>query len=1087
MNKHKNRIAAAFLSCAMAVTNICSAATAYGAGKPAAEWQQSATYKGSNLNAQNYSKWSKPVRSYLVSCGCDSLMRIQYAESMDGILAEYYDKSYKFKSSKLIPKELPVFGGFYETDQNYYILTGQKNINQLPDMEVYRITKYDKDWKRIGSAGIKNCNTKNPFDAASARMDVYKNYLLIRTGRVMYSGHQANITFQLDMNTMKITDSYVGESNLSAGYVSHSFNQFIKVEDGHIVAVDHGDAFPRSIVLTKYNTDLSNGRFSGRCSSADILKFAGTMMSGNATGGSAGGFEISGSSYLVAGNSVVQDNRSLSRKTRNVFVAAADKKNISQVTVSWLTDYDEGEETTSTPHMVKISEDKYMVLWTVSDNVYYTTVDGKGKQTGRTYEMSGTLSDCVPVISDGRLVWYTWEDENIVFYEITVSDLSKNRSRAIRNGTKPDSATGGSPDTTGTVPAGRPDTSRPVTTVPAPSAPAGSGPDTSRPAATVPDTKKEYTVTFNANGGIVDGYRFLDVTTINQKLSDLPVAYRSGYSFEGWFTDADGGTKVSASVRYTKNQVLYAHWKNDSVTAEYKITFDANGGTVNGSTVQYTSGNKLKELPEAVRDGYEFQYWYTSEGVRMTESDPFEKDTVLYARWKKQDAGPEYSDFHVAKLTDTEAVIQVTIPSSYVKYWAYAYGPSAEQLRQSPVIAPGRIMDTFTIKLSGLMPDTKYYYYMYYISDTKKHVSDMRVITTKQHTGKEYTVTFHANGGTIEGPAVLTTVNQKLPSLPSAYRKGYTFPGWYNLANSRVPADTSRIFDEDETLYAYWIPDSSDHLETDPDSGGADRETDPTADPGTAGKPDTGTVPDAGMSGKPDADSGSGSGTGTAGKPDTGKGTDSDTGTAGKPDTGTAGKPDTGKGTGSGTGTAGKPDTGTGSGSGTGTAGKPGTGTNGKPDTGTDAEPDTGTDNGPDTDTDMDTDTDFNVNPDTGSYMESDFNTETESDSDSDAGINVSIKKVKIQSVKSPSGGKLKIKWKRSNNSDGYQISCSRSKSFPAKKTTVRKAKAASQPVVFSGLSKGKIYYVRIRAYQKADGKIYYGNWSKVKKVRIKK
>lgn len=105
MNKHKNRIAAAFLSCAMAVTNICSAATAYGAGKPAAEWQQSATYKGSNLNAQNYSKWSKPVRSYLVSCGSDSLMRIQYAESMDGILAEYYDKSYKFKSSKIIPKE----------------------------------------------------------------------------------------------------------------------------------------------------------------------------------------------------------------------------------------------------------------------------------------------------------------------------------------------------------------------------------------------------------------------------------------------------------------------------------------------------------------------------------------------------------------------------------------------------------------------------------------------------------------------------------------------------------------------------------------------------------------------------------------------------------------------------------------------------------------------------------------------------------------------------------------------------------------------------------------------------------------------
>lgn len=129
-------------------------------------------------------------------------------------------------------------------------------------------------------------------------MDAYKNYLLIRTGRVMYDGHQSNITFQLDMDTMKITDSYTDATNITAGYVTHSFNQFIKVENGHIIAVDHGDCYPRSIVLTKYNSDLSSGRFSGRCTSADVLKFAGTIMSGNATGGSAGGFEISDSSYF---------------------------------------------------------------------------------------------------------------------------------------------------------------------------------------------------------------------------------------------------------------------------------------------------------------------------------------------------------------------------------------------------------------------------------------------------------------------------------------------------------------------------------------------------------------------------------------------------------------------------------------------------------------------------------------------------------------------------------------------------------------------------------------------------------------------
>lgn len=148
MNKRiRQKLTGALLASAMAVTVLYPAGTAY-AAETAAEWQQSTTYKGNNLNAQNYTKWSKPLRSYLAACG-SRWMRVQYAESMDGILVEYYDDSYQFESSKLIPQELPIFGGFYETDQNYFILTGQKNINQSPDAEVYRITKYDKNWNRI--------------------------------------------------------------------------------------------------------------------------------------------------------------------------------------------------------------------------------------------------------------------------------------------------------------------------------------------------------------------------------------------------------------------------------------------------------------------------------------------------------------------------------------------------------------------------------------------------------------------------------------------------------------------------------------------------------------------------------------------------------------------------------------------------------------------------------------------------------------------------------------------------------------------------------------------------------------------------
>ena len=981
-------LACGLLASAMAVTTLCPSMTAYAAETSAAEWQQSATYKGTNLNAQDYSKWSQPVRSYLVSCDENRLMRVQYAESMDGILIEYYGKSYQFEASKVIPQELPVFGGFYESDQYYFILTGQKNLNKSSTAEVYRITKYDKDWNRMGSAGLSNCNTKNPFDASSARMDAYKNYLLIRTGRTMYDGHQSNITFQLDMNAMKITDFYAEASNITAGYVSHSFNQFIKVEDGCIIAVDHGDAYPRSIVLTKYNSDLSSGRFSGRCSSADILKFAGTVMNGNSTGGSAGGFEISGSSYLVAGNSVVQDSRSLSRKTRNVFVAAADKNNINQVTVNWLTDYSEGEATASTPHMVKTGGDSYAVLWSRNGAVYYTAVDGQGKQTGRIYEMQGKLSDCVPVVSNGKLVWYTWENENIVFYEIDIRNLSETKSKAIRNGKKPDSGTENKQeDTTGSGTAATPGTTPPAgsSTQVTP----GTSPSWGNKNENKADTsKKEYTVTFHANGGSMGGYRFMDIQTTGQKLSHFPNPYRNGYTFEGWYTKADGGTKASLSTKYDADQTLYAHWKDNGIKEsntekkEYKITFNPEGGTVTGSPDRYTAGNRLEDLPKASKDGYEFICWRTWEGKIVTTSNTFLQDTEVYAQWRKLKTSPENSG---------------------------------------------------------------------------------------SKTRNEYTVTFHANGGIIDGPSSITTVNQKLPSIPTASREGYTFIGWYNLDLSRIPADTSWTFYMDFDLYAYWLPDNSSAA--DPVKTGTDSktitmpDTVENASPVTGSDAKTGT----GSGAKTDTDKKIGIGinikpdSGTDTKTSTGQNTKTDTGTGSKTDIGTDKIPDSRTGTKTGTETDAEPDSGTGIKTGTDT--KPYTDVN--TDTGADTKPDSGTGSTPGTG--------LNLKPD------------DEGTAGQDISADTSVKKAKLKSAKSPAAGKLKVKWKLSGASSGFQISCSRRRSFPVKKTVLKKTKAANRSITISRLSKGKNYYVKVRAYKKVNGRIYYGKWSNVRKVKIRK
>ena len=66
-------------------------------------------------------------------------------------------------------------------------------------------------------------------------------------------------------------------------------------------------------------------------------------------------------------------------------------------------------------------------------------------------------------------------------------------------------------------------------------------------------------VTFNPNGGWVD-QRSKKVYK-NFKIGKLPVPFRWGYTFKGWYTARTKGKKVSTATKISRNQTLYAHWK----------------------------------------------------------------------------------------------------------------------------------------------------------------------------------------------------------------------------------------------------------------------------------------------------------------------------------------------------------------------------------------------------------------------------------------------------------------------------------------------------------------------------------------------
>ena len=373
-----------------------------------------------------YYRWADTTKSYLTDIGNGNMMRVQ-ADGSD-IYVEYYDSQYNITGSRQINPELPVFGGFYNGRDAYYIVTGQENPDESDDVECYRITKYDKSWNRIGSVGLDNCNTYVPFDAGSLRMTESDGYLLIRTCHTMYQSsdgyhHQANVTIQVDVNKMQITDSFTDIMNVGYGYVSHSFNQFIRTDGNKIVAVDHGDAYPRSVVLVEYQTDFTTGQFisnmgwQDHCKATDLLKIAGGI-GNNTTYVNVGGFEVTDSAYLVAATSIDQENDG---DYYNACILGKSKKD-GHTFINWLTDIKEGYAATN-PYMVKINDNKYFVMWSYGNDttgtIDYTYIDAEGNQISPIYSMNGEISDCEPIYINGSVVWYTSDNKgNVTFYGV---------------------------------------------------------------------------------------------------------------------------------------------------------------------------------------------------------------------------------------------------------------------------------------------------------------------------------------------------------------------------------------------------------------------------------------------------------------------------------------------------------------------------------------------------------------------------------------------------------------------------------------------------------------------------------------------
>ena len=90
-----------------------------------------------------------------------------------------------------------------------------------------------------------------------------------------------------------------------------------------------------------------------------------------------------------------------------------------------------------------------------------------------------------------------------------------------------------------------------------------------------------------------------------------------------------------------------------------------------------------------------------------------------------------------------------------------------------------------------------------------------------------------------------------------------------------------------------------------------------------------------------------------------------------------------------------------------------------------------------------------------------------------------------MSTAKNVTGRKIYAKWTKNTKASGYQVQYSRSKSFSSGNRTYTRTGNSAVSTTMSGLSKGRTYYVRVRAYRTVGGIKYYSAWSSAKSVKV--
>lgn len=333
-----------------------------------------------------------------------------------------------------------------------------------------------------------------------------------------------------------------------------------------------------------------------------------------------------------------------------------------------------------------------------------------------------------------------------------------------------------------------------------------------------------YSITYDIDGATWKNYTpnssYNVLNAANSYIPEGENLEKVGYTFEGWYKDANYKEEFTSFVGLFEAITLYAKW----TPILYNITYELAGGNWKDSysenqkyTVEDASDTILPDSTWISRDGFVFEGWYDNEkysGTAITNLAGRTGDLIFYARWRDVNQVATVQFSHAAGGVDASTNITLTCATENATiYYSYegkefnkdSWQNNAWHMYQSDAATSEGI----TIFANGSTNPVTIYAIA--VCDGMENSA----VATIEYTLNVYTLNFDAKGGTLpdgmqSSEQVTSGDTYKIPSGPT--KTGYKFIGWYLSTNPDATENPIEVYtpniantpNKTVTFYAKW-------------------------------------------------------------------------------------------------------------------------------------------------------------------------------------------------------------------------------------------------------------------------------------------